>query len=358
MLRGHVFKYQTFSETAFAHFINTFLRNNIGVTKGCNLSHTTNSATISAGFFCIYGRFLEVVGNETISNITNTGYYSLVCNVDLSKTNTKTQLLQAELTVVRNTSGYPTLTKENLDNGGNVYQYEFARFRVTDTGITDFQDRRTFLSIDSIYTTIRNEFNTLFEQKNQEAETLLEEIRQELVNVMDGSVYLLKSGGTITGGLNVNGGITGELTGNCSGSSGSCTGNAGTATKLKQAKKISLTGTVAGNANFDGSEDITIQTTQNNIAVLTGTVKRASDTVTQKTISIDFPDGYNGSNSVIISACVYLNQYESYDLGYGGYYTSDINVSLPSYRNYISVHAENMLQSARYDYKIVLLKIS
>lgn len=288
MLRGHVFKYQTFSETAFAHFINIFLKNNIGVTKGCNLSHTTNSVTINEGFFCIYGRFLEVVGNETISNITNTGYYSLVCNVDLSKTNTKTQLLQAETAIVRNTSDYPSLTRENLDNGGIVYQYEFARFRVTDTGITDFQDRRTFLSLDSIYTTIQNEFNTLFEQKNQEAEILLEEIRQELENVLDGSAYLLKSGGIIEGVLKVLDGIEGNLT-----------GNAGTATKLKQARTINIAGAVSGNADFDGSKNITINVEQTLVKKLTKTLTMS--TTTAET-TFDYPSGY-GPTTCAVLAC-------------------------------------------------------
>ena len=47
---------------------------------------------------------------------------------------------------------------------------------------------------------------------------------------------------------------------NVSGSSGSCTGNAATATKLKTARNIALTGTITGNANFDGSGNISIAT--------------------------------------------------------------------------------------------------
>ena len=45
-----------------------------------------------------------------------------------------------------------------------------------------------------------------------------------------------------------------------SGSSGSCTGNAATATKLQTARNIALTGTITGNANFDGSGNISIAT--------------------------------------------------------------------------------------------------
>ena len=49
-----------------------------------------------------------------------------------------------------------------------------------------------------------------------------------------------------------------------SGSSGSCTGNAATATKLKTARNIALTGTITGNANFDGSGNISIATSVGN----------------------------------------------------------------------------------------------
>jgi hypothetical protein len=193
MLRGHVFKFQTFANEAFAHFINTFLQGNMGVTKGCNLSKTNNSVTISAGYFCVMGRFLEIVGNETISDISNTGYYQLICEIDLSKTNTSSELNQAVIKLIRNTSGYSNLTKEDLFNGGSLYQYEFARFKVTETGITEFTDRRTFLNLASLYSQINSNFNTLFNAKDEEAESLLEEIREELANIEDGSAYLLKT---------------------------------------------------------------------------------------------------------------------------------------------------------------------
>lgn len=240
MLKGHVFKFQTFANEVFAHFINTFLQGNMGVTKGCELSKTVNSVTIGAGYFCVMGRFLEIIGSETIEDITNTGYYNLVCEIDLSKTNTKSELNQATIRIMRNTSGYGTLTKENLFEGGTIYQYEFARFRVTEAGIVSFEDRRTFLSLESLYSLINSNFNKLFEQKNQEAESLLEEIRQELASVVDGSTYLLKTGGTINGNLEVTGKITGNVTGNCSGSSGSCTGNARNSYKTKSSKDNSL----------------------------------------------------------------------------------------------------------------------
>ena len=204
MLRGHVFKFQTFANEVFAHFINTFLQGNMGITKGCNLGNTNSSVSIDAGYFCIYGRFLEIVGAETIPDITNTGYYKLVCEVDLSKSNTKQVLNQAEIKIIRGQSAYPTLTQENLDNGGNVYQYEFAKFRVTDDGITEFTDTRTYLDFNSIYSAINASFQTLFSSKSAEADTLLNEIQSELDSIVDRSGLMTTNGGTINGNLTVN----------------------------------------------------------------------------------------------------------------------------------------------------------
>ena len=182
MLRGHVFKFHTFANEAFAHFIDTFLEGNMGITKGCELSNTNNSVTIGAGYFCIKGRFLEIVGTETISNISDTGYYSLVCEIDLTKINTKTELNQATIKLVKGTSAYPTLTREDLINDGNVYQFEFARFKVVNSTITDFTDRRTFLNFSSIYEQIDSKF-----------EDLLDELVDELNGVHDRTGLMLAS---------------------------------------------------------------------------------------------------------------------------------------------------------------------
>lgn len=181
MLRGHVFKSQTFANEAFALFIDTFLQGNMGIVKGCELSNTNNSATIGEGYFCVKGRLLEILGNETI-NVTENGYYSLVCEIDLTKENTKDDFKQGSIKIIKSTSSYPTLTKQDLNNGGTLYQYEFARFRVTDTGVTDFTDTRTFL-----------DFNSIYEIINATVQELINTLEQEIQNVEDGSAYVLKT---------------------------------------------------------------------------------------------------------------------------------------------------------------------
>ena len=196
MLKGHVFNLQTFKSEAFALFIDKFLNGRCGVAKGCSLSNTTTSATIGEGYFVVRGRFLQIISGETITNITANGYYSLVCEIDLSKTNTADQLNQATIKVISSTSAYPTLTQQDITGTGTIYQYEFARFKVESGSITNFTDKRTFVDFTTIYDVIQNE-----------AQGVLDDIEQALQNVLDGSAYLLKSGGVSNGDFTFNGNI-------------------------------------------------------------------------------------------------------------------------------------------------------
>lgn len=64
------------------------------------------------------------------------------------------------------------MTQTNIvKNVSGIYQYELARFRTGSSGITNFQDMRTFLDFDSIY----------------------EEIKKEIDNIKDGSAFMSRS---------------------------------------------------------------------------------------------------------------------------------------------------------------------
>lgn len=223
MLKGHVFNLQTFTSEAFALFIDKFLNGRSGIAKGCELSKTNSSVTIGEGYFVIKGRLLQIISNETISNIITNGYYSLICEIDLSQTNTSDQLNQAKIKTIYDANSYPALQQQDITDKGTIYQYEFARFRVDGSTIYDFTDKRTFVDIQSIYDVIEADSNAL-----------ISEIESALADVLDGSSYLLKTGGTITGKLiaeggiegdvkgNVVGNITGNVAGNCSGTARQC----------------------------------------------------------------------------------------------------------------------------------------
>lgn len=138
-------------------------------------------------------------------------------------------------------------------------------------------------------------------------------------------------------------------------------GNSNTATKLQNLRNIKLQGAVTGNANFDGSRDITISTNQNNIATITGSVSiEASST---KVTSINYPSDYSDSNCIPIAIGVNVNT-KGYN--YAGFFDDSQDLMYNAYKRHITLGSSNMslyiknpnTSSTTFSYKIVLMKIS
>lgn len=204
MLKGHVFSKQLFGNPIFALFINTFLNGINGVSNnyknGMAVTYSGSTVTVDSGAVCIQGRFLEEDTYTALSAGTNTAYCKLVIEIDLDKENTESEFTQASYKIITSTSGYPNLTQTNIvKNVAGVYQYELARFRTSSSGISEFQDMRTFLDFASIY-----------EQIIQEYQAVLAQLEEELEGVKDGSAYLLKTGGTADGDFTFNGNIVAD----------------------------------------------------------------------------------------------------------------------------------------------------
>ena len=70
--------------------------------------------------------------------------------------------------------------------------------------------------------------------------------------------HIVRTDTTVVGDLNVSGTVFGNLIGNID---GNVSGNAGTATRLQTARTISLAGDVAGSTTFDGTTNVTINST-------------------------------------------------------------------------------------------------
>ena len=206
MLKGHVFSKQIFENPIFALFINTFLNGENGVSNnyknGMKPTYSGSTVNIDSGAVCIQGRFLEEDTSFSVQATTNSAYCKLVIEIDLDKQNTESEFNQASYKIITSTNGYPALTQTNIvKNNSGIYQYELARFKTSTSGITDFQDMRTYLDFDSIFDEIRTDYNTI-----------LQELKQSLADVKDGSDYLLKSaGGTVEGEIKAKGGLSGEL---------------------------------------------------------------------------------------------------------------------------------------------------
>lgn len=224
MLKGEVFANQLFENQIFALFVNTFLNGKNGICNGFKnsmaVTYSGSDLTIASGSICIQGRFLEEDTSSTISASTDNTYCKLIIEIDLDKTNTDEEFKQGYYKIIKGSENYPALTQNDIvNNVAGIYQYELARFRAGTTGITDFVDMRTFLDFDSIY----------------------EEIQEHIQNIDDGSLYLLKTGGTVSGNLTVNGTLT----------------NSGLTTILNGKQKTITSGTAVPTGGSNG--DIYIQ---------------------------------------------------------------------------------------------------
>ena len=193
MLKGHVFSKQIFGNPIFALFINTFLNGKNGVSNnyknGMQVTYSGSNLTIDSGAVCIQGRFLEEDTGSTVAAGTDTAYCKLVIEINLDLQNTESQFNQGVYKVVKSASSYPNLTQTNIvKNNAGIYQYELARFRTNSSGITEFQDMRTFLDFDSIYDAMEAEYGEVLQQ-----------LKDQLESVKDQTDVLLKTGGSRSG---------------------------------------------------------------------------------------------------------------------------------------------------------------
>lgn len=140
-VRGITFAKQTVSSNDDAHIYKVLLQGRNGRTKGCNMTYGTDDIYISEGYFFAGNRLIEIPSTETVSTpivTSGTTYCRLVFEVDLSKINTNEAFTQGYFKILTASGDYPSITQEDVDNGGNIYQLPFARFTKTISGIGSF----------------------------------------------------------------------------------------------------------------------------------------------------------------------------------------------------------------------------
>lgn len=165
MLNGQVFSDQLFESHIFALFVNTFLDGANGISEnyknGMAVTYSGSNVSIDTGAVVIQGRYLEEDAGTTIDAGSTSAYCKLVIQIDLDQINTTSQFNQGSYEVISDSSGYPTLTQQDIVNtNSGIYQYELARFQTTSSGITNFVDKRTFLDIEGLYETLQTQYAT------------------------------------------------------------------------------------------------------------------------------------------------------------------------------------------------------
>lgn len=165
MLKGQVFSNQLFESHMFALFINTFVNGTNGIPEhyknGMEVTYSGSNISIGTGAILIQGRLLEEDTGTILNAGTDPLYCKLIIEIDLDKVNTQSDFEQAYYSIITDINNYPTLHGSDIvNNVSGKYQYELAQFRTTASGITDFIDRRTFLDIEALYQTLRNQYAT------------------------------------------------------------------------------------------------------------------------------------------------------------------------------------------------------
>jgi len=182
MIKGYVFSNQLASNDIDSMIFRKMLDYNDGILNGFEISNTNTIITIGQGNFLIAGRPVGIIGSETVTATTDIAYCKLVLEIDLSRTATPTTFEQAQFKIIKSTTSYPEVTQEDMDNGGQIYQVELARFRTTANGITEFTVTAPAIDFEAIYTKIQNDVGVL-----------IDELEEELQNVESGSAYVLKT---------------------------------------------------------------------------------------------------------------------------------------------------------------------
>lgn len=132
---------------------------------------------------------------------------------------------------------------------------------------------------------------------------------------------------------------------------------------MQTARTITVAGAVKGSASFNGSGNVTINTTQANIAILTGTVTIAASSG-EVGVTLNYPDGFTKDNCVVISFGSYYDVNKGYAFGFHSNSsagmlrgTNDRDVFLNS--SGIQIWYNNVSTSAiKLNYKIILMKVS
>lgn len=185
MLKGDVFSNQLYNVHMFALFQDLFLDKKSGIADGyknnMNITASGTNITINSGACIIRGRQVEEDSSTTLStaSITNKNC-ALVIEIDLSKTNTDSSLLQASYKILQSSSGTPALTQQDIINNysSGVYQYLLATFQTNASGtISNLVKTDTRLSIESVYNS--------FEAQMQEE---LADLQQAINNVTTDTV--------------------------------------------------------------------------------------------------------------------------------------------------------------------------
>ena len=109
-----------------------------GIIQGCGISYSGANVTIGTGYYIVAGRLCKISAAETKVLTGTSGYARIIAAVDLSGTATEDTFSQATITVdyAATSTGFPSLTQEDVNWNGTLYQMELAVLTLGSGGAT------------------------------------------------------------------------------------------------------------------------------------------------------------------------------------------------------------------------------
>lgn len=143
MIRGITFDQQLIKAEDMAHFMRTYSASAAGITRGCEVTSDESNIYIAEGYMLIQGREIKITGTHEIpfeSVTSGEEYCRVVLEIDLSKSNTEDVCNQLDMKTIMNSSGYPELTQQDLEEEPTgTYQYLIAQYHVNVEGVDSFE---------------------------------------------------------------------------------------------------------------------------------------------------------------------------------------------------------------------------
>ena len=137
-LSGVTFPQQTHTPKEWGHIFSKLVPD--GILRGCEVTASGTSVYIDVGALMICGRLIEIP--STVTEVTNptypNGYGQLKVCIDT--TNPSTTLLNQQAyvdTVYSSTTTFPTLTTDDINASGSLYEVELAILAFSSGSITD-----------------------------------------------------------------------------------------------------------------------------------------------------------------------------------------------------------------------------
>lgn len=141
MINGITYDLQNVTSQDMAHMYWVMAGMRDGVSSGCAVTINGNTISLAPGYFEARGHLTKLTGSTTVTVTpvqSGTLYCILAYEIDLSEAASQSVFTQGSFKIISSASGYPALTQEDLDNGGTIYQMEFARFVNTPNGVNSF----------------------------------------------------------------------------------------------------------------------------------------------------------------------------------------------------------------------------